>query len=294
MAMHPDLRSARWLPRFSFGRTSVKVARAAMALQPSARSNRAVRVATIDGMRVFTPTEKAERAPALLWFHGGGFVMGAPQQDDWNNRDIAAQLGMVVVAPRYRLAPEHPAPAAVEDAYAALRYVRDHAAALGVDPERIAIGGASAGGGLSASLALYAHDRAEIRPVLQVLVYPMLDDRTVERHDVDERDFRLWTSKSNRYAWSAYLGGSAPTPYAAPARRDDLSGLPPAWIGVGTADLFHDEDVAYAKRLEAASVPVELYTVPDAFHGFDALYPKKPVTRAFQASYVGALRRAFG
>ena len=194
------------------------------------------------------------------------------------------------------MAPKHPAPAAVEDAYAALKWLAAEAPRLGIDPTRIAIGGASAGGGLAATLALVAHDRGDVRPAFQLLVYPMLDDRTATRTDLETKNVRVWSPASNHYAWSAYLGhppGQATAnPYAAAARREDLRGLPPAWIGVGTLDLFHDEDVTYAKRLEASGVPCELHLVPGAFHGFDAVLRKAAVSKAFWSEQVRVLREA--
>jgi len=245
-------------------------------------------------LRVYRTRELPSPAPALLWFHGGGFIMGTPLLDERSSIDFARDLGIVVIAPTYRLAPDHPSPAAVEDAYAALLAVARTPDRFGVDPTRIAIGGASAGGGLTASLALYAHDRGEVAPVFQLLVYPMLDDRTVLRSDVDTRLLRGWTPKSNRYAWTVYAGSSPGSegisPYAAPARRSDLTGLPPAWIGVGTIDLFYDEDLEYARRLREAGVPCEVLEVPGAFHGFDSVMKKASVSRAFWVAQAQALR----
>ncbi len=247
-------------------------------------------------LRLYRPKAGPTPRPAYLWMHGGGFLIGQPEQDEANNLALVRELSIAVAAVRYRLAPEHQAPAAVEDAYAALRWLFAEAATLGVDPARIAIGGASAGGGLAATLALLAHDRREVRPVFQLLVYPMLDDRTAVRRDLDTRNVRVWSPKSNFYAWSSYLGrapGEATgNPYAAAARRDDVSGLPPAWIGVGTLDLFHDEDVAYAKRLEASGVRCELEVVPGAFHGFDALFRKAGVSKAFFQTQARVLKAA--
>jgi len=138
--------------------------------------------------------------------------------------------------------------------------------------------------------------RDEVRPAFQLLVYPMLDDRTVLRTDIDPKKLRMWSPGSNRFGWASYLGGQPGSadvsPYAAPARRDDLSGLPPAWIGVGTLDLFHDEDLVYARRLESAGVPCEVHIVEGAFHGFDAVFRKAGVTRAFWEEQARALRAA--
>ncbi|WP_199874011.1 alpha/beta hydrolase fold domain-containing protein [Streptomyces sp. Root369] len=238
-------------------------------------------------LRVFQPTGLKAAAGALLWIHGGGLIFGAPEQDDRTNIAFARELGITVAAVRYRLGPDHPAPAAVEDAYAGLRGLVARAGDLKIDVDRIAIGGASAGGGIAAALALLAHDRAEI---------PMLDDRTTTRTDLDTLKVRVWTPKSNRYGWSSYLGdavaGPGVSPYAAAARREDLTGLPPAWIGVGTLDLFHDEDVEYARRLSDSGVPCDLHIVPGAFHGFDALFAKAEVSREFWRRQARALESA--
>ncbi|GAA3226283.1 alpha/beta hydrolase [Pseudonocardia petroleophila] len=292
---HHDLRLGRFIPPLSFGPRTVALARRLPVRTPPAPDDVEISDVTAPGvsLRLHRPRSLRGTAPALLWSHGGGYLVGSPEQDEAGSVAFACELGITVAAIRYRLAPEHPAPAAVEDAHAALRWLADQP---GVDPERIAIGGASAGGGLTAALAQCAHDRAAVRPAFQLLVYPMLDDRTVLRTDVDTRGVRVWTPRSNRYGWTSYLGrepGSADVPpYAAPARRSDLAGLPPAWIGVGTLDLFHDEDLAYADRLEAAGVPCERHVVPGAFHGFDALFADRPVARAFRAEQVRVLRAA--
>jgi acetyl esterase/lipase len=153
----------------------------------------------------------------------------------------------------------------------------------------VAIGGASAGGGLAAALALLARDRGEVTPTLQLLAYPMLDDRSGT--GPENPNYRLWGPKSNRFGWAAYLGGADPQ-VAVPARHDDLSGLPPAWIGVGTHDLFHDEDLAYAERLTQAGVPCQVEVVDGAFHGFDLVVPKAAVSQAFYGSQCASLRTA--
>jgi acetyl esterase/lipase len=203
------------------------------------------------------------------------------------------ELGAVVAAVEYRRAPEHPFPSALHDCHDALVWL---ATLRDVDSSRIVIGGASAGGGLAAALALLARDRGDVQPVFQLLSYPMLDDRTVERTDIDERNFRLWNNRSNRYGWECYLGsppGAGDVSWlAAPARHGDLRGLPPAWIGVGTLDLFHDEDVKYAQRLRAAGSPCELHIVEGAFHGFDSVRPRAAITRRYRQAQVQAIRAA--
>lgn len=241
---------------------------------------------------VLTPPNRG--AGALLYIHGGGMVVGSPQAEVRGSAALARQLGVLVASPDYRLAPEHPYPAALDDCMATLYWMRDNADELGIDPNRIAVTGSSAGGGLSAAVAQRAHDEG-IRLVAQALAYPMLDDRTVLRGDHNGRGRFLWTPESNRFGWTAYLGRSpqesqAPQ-YAAPARRESLSGLAPAWIGVGDLDLFYDESVDYAKRLRADGVTCELVTVPGMYHGADGLAVKVPAMQDFRSSLTDHLRR---
>jgi acetyl esterase/lipase len=193
-----------------------------------------------------------------------------------------------VASVEYRLAPENPYPASLDDCYTALAWLD---AQPNVNASRLIIGGASAGGGLAAALALMVRDRGEFTPVLQLLTYPMLDDRTSVRTDMDPKRFRLWNQRSNQFGWASYLGDADPA-VAVPARREDLSGLPPAWIGVGTNDLFYEEDLAYAERLRAAGVPCDIEVVPGAFHGFDYIAAGTDVSKAFFASQCSAMRAA--
>jgi acetyl esterase/lipase len=301
---HPELTRARFIPKVSYGPLSSRLMRKGKRRPADPGTGVTVQEMTVPGpkgappvsLRVFQPTGLKKAAPVLLWVHGGGLIFGAPEQDDRTNVAFVRELGITVAAVSYRLGPDNPAPAAVEDAYAALQGLVERAGELHIDVDRIAIGGASAGGGIAAALALLAHDRAEIRPVFQLLVYPMLDDRTTTRTDLDALKVRLWTPKSNRYGWSSYLGdavgGPDVSPYAAAARREDLTGLPPAWIGVGTLDLFHDEDVEYARRLSESGVPCDLHIVPGAFHGFDGVFPKAEVSQEFWQRQAQALEIA--
>ncbi len=290
-AFHADLaRVARILPRKIVTPTNLALLQRMTALT-ARRTASGVEVLTLPsgiGVRLYRPTGVSTPAPALLWIHGGGYVIGSAAQDDALCRRFASALGVTVASVDYRLAPRHPYPAGLEDCYAALTWL---AGLPAVDPGRVAIGGASAGGGLAAALALLSRDRGAVSPVAQLLVYPMLDDRSVGRQ-FDHPGHRLWTQESNRFGWSAYLGDADPE-IAVPARRQDLSGLPPAWVGVGTLDLFHDEDIAYAQRLRAAGVACDLDVVPGAFHGFDGIAPKSAVARQFFDSQCATLRRAF-
>jgi len=246
-------------------------------------------------LRVYRPKAMSALAPALLWLHGGGFVVGKPEQGDPYCIQYVRELGIVIFAVDYRYAPEYPFPSALNDSYTALEWVKSNAAQLGVDANRIAIGGESAGGGLAAALAQLACDRKEIKPIFQLLVYPMLDDRTSIRTDLIDHGTLTWTQESNRFGWESYLGKACGAedvpPYSVPARLVDLSALPPAWIGVGTLDLFHAEDIAYAQRLKDCGVACELQIVRGAFHGFDMTAPHSKVVQDFRKSQVAALRK---
>ena len=245
-------------------------------------------------VRVHRPPEPATGPrPALLWIHGGGYVIGSASQDDDLCRLLARGLGLVVASVDYRLAPDHPFPAPLEDCHAALVWL---AGLDEVDADRVAIGGASAGGGLAAGLAIMARDRGVVSPALQLLTYPMLDDRTVLREDIDETGFRLWGNRSNHYGWASYLGAEPGsdglTAPAVPARCEDLSGLAPAWIGVGTLDLFLDEDLTYAERLRDAGVPCDVDVVDGGFHAFDRIAARSRVARGVCLAQARALKRA--
>lgn len=208
-------------------------------------------------------------------------------------RQLAVDVGCIVVSVDYRLAPETPAPGAVADCYAALLRLHGTAAARGVDPDRIAIGGESAGGGLAASLAMLARDHCQVTPVLQLLTYPMIDDRTGRAGNPNPYTGEfVWTAATNQFGWQALIGDT-PSPYAVPARAASLSGLPPACITVGALDLFLEEDIEYAKRLRSAGVPTELHVYPGAYHGFDAFAPQSGGAKAVRRDLMAALPKAF-
>jgi acetyl esterase/lipase len=257
---------------------------------PGSQAAPAVRV------RVYRPKDQQGKLPALLWIHGGGYVMGDIEQDDRLMKQLVKRISCVAVSVDYRLAPEHPFPAPVEDCYAGLKWLFGHAEELGVDRSRIAIGGASGGGGLCAGLALLARDRGEVCPAFQLLIYPMIDDRNVTPASYAITDPRMWNRESNRLGWKAYLGrdggGADVSPYAAAARATDLTKLPPAYIPVGALDLFVDENIEYAQRLIQAGVPTELHVYPGAFHGFDVFAPSATVSKQFKADRDNALKHA--
>lgn len=245
---------------------------------------------------VYTPKETTSPAPGFLWIHGGGYVMGSADSDNERVKGFVHEVGCVAVSVDYRLAPETTHPGPVEDCYAALKWLHTNAESLGVDRSAIAIGGASAGGGLAAALTLLARDRGETPIAFQLLIFPMIDDRTVSTSDPHPYTGEfVWTPETNRFGWSALLGhepGQADvSPYAAAARAERLEGLPPAYISVGALDLFLDEDMDYARRLMRAGVPTELHVYPGAYHGYQAI-PDAWMSQAEQRNGVDALRRA--
>ncbi|MSQ42495.1 MAG: alpha/beta hydrolase [Dehalococcoidia bacterium] len=249
-------------------------------------------------VRLYRPARLAAAAPTLFWIHGGGMIGGSIELAEFFCAGLAADLGILVAAVEYRVAPEHPYPLPLEDCYTGLRWLHASAAELGVDRDRIAIGGSSAGGGLAAGLALLARDRGEVRVCYQHLIYPMLDDRNETPSSHAIRDPRAWNRTANLAGWDAYLGGRAGapdvSPYAAPARARALEGLPPAYICVGTLDLFLDEDIAYARALLLAGVPTELHLYPGVYHGAPTFVPKAAISRRWHSDQRDALARGLG
>jgi acetyl esterase/lipase len=290
-----DPQVARSLARFpvelDFTRERIPEMRAALAKLPRPELSNEVerRVEPVEGgltLRIHRPKDRRGPLPCIYALHPGGFVVGAADGEDARFDDWCPRLGVVGVSVEYRLAPETPYPGPLEDCYAGLCWVVEHAAALDVDPARIALYGASAGGGLAAGLGLLARDRGGPTIACQALAYPMLDDRATTRSS--RWDSPLWKPPWNRVGWEAYLGeryGTDDVPaYAAPARATELAGLVPTLLMVGGLDIFFDEDVAFATALVHAGVPVELHVYPGAPHAFDAVSPRSAVTaRACQA-----------
>lgn len=300
--VHPELRDVfNKYPRIHYSAKNRWLIQSLIRLMPASKapkdiSIKNVRITSRDGsaktrLRVYQPTSPNSASPVLIWMHGGGYIIGKPEIEDPICIQFARELGIGIVSVDYRLAPRHPFPAGLEDCYSALTWAKDNARAFGFDSSRIAIGGTSAGGGLAATLAQLAHDRNEVSPVFQLLTYPMLDDRTALRADIDDSLSPAWSQRSNRFGWQSYLGNGEPQPYSVPARRENLSGLPPAWIGVGTLDVFFDEDTKYAQRLKEAGIACELNVIEGAFHGFDVFNPNLPIVRDFRKSQISALRK---
>ena len=246
---------------------------------------------------VYLPITVEGPRATLLWMHGGGYIMGSPEQEDLMVKNMVSAIGCVAVSVDYRLAPETRHPGPVEDCYAALKWLHTHASELGVDPTRIAIAGSSAGGGLAAALTLLARDRGEVSLAFQFLLAPMLDDRTstlAEPHPYTG-EF-IWTPEANRFGWSSLLGqesgGPDVSPYAAAARAEHLEGLPATFLYVGALDLFLEEDLEYARRLLRAGVPTELHVYPGAYHGF-RMVANAQVTQTSHRDLLLALQHAF-
>lgn len=292
--VHPQLREA-WarapkLPYHKLQRMSVMRKIVASMEQDPPVEGVEVETVEADGvqLRVYRPRGDSARA-GLLWMHGGGLLLGSPRQDDVRCSTWARDLGIVVASVRYRFAPEHPFPAASDDCIAGWRWL----ATLGL--ERMAVGGASAGGGLAAVLCQRLRGGALPQPDGQLLCWPMLDDRTAADASIDPTAHVVWNNRSNAAAWGAYIGGppgAASIPeHAAAARCEDLARLPSAWVGVGTLDLFAAEARGYAARLHQAGVSVVLDEVLGAFHTFDVLAPDAEISRACAERQRAFLRR---
>ncbi len=305
-AVAPDLRTPTLLLPMTMSTPTMWIFRGLQALAPAPTVPAGLRVTEhwipqeADGPAVrvvsFERCVTSKPRAAMLWVHGGGFVCGRPEQDMALMAQMLERLDVLIVSVDYRLAPEHPFPAPLDDAYAVLAWLAAHAADLAIDPDRIAVGGQSAGGGLAAALVQRTVDHGPVRPIFQLLVYPMLDVATTRRREHDGRGRFVWTPGSNRFGWRSYLGqeptGMGHAAYAVPAARADLGDMPPTWIGVGTLDLFHDEDVSYGHRLADAGVACDIDVVEGAYHGFDLLRPDAITSRRFQDAMVASLEQA--
>lgn len=231
---------------------------------------------------VLSPPEKPTDAVGILWLHGGGFIAGMKEMVYISRAaELVKKYGAVVLSPAYRLAVGAPYPAAVEDCYAALLYLKQHADSLGVRRDQLMVGGESAGGGLCAAVCIKARDTGDVNIAFQMPLYPMLDDRdTASSRD---NHGRIWNTRRNHFAWQIYLRGvsrTALSPYAAPARLEDFSGLPPAYSFAGDGEPFYAETVHYFERLRAAGIPAELDIYHTNMHAFDMMQPDTPLSIA--------------
>ena len=246
------------------------------------------------GLRLYRPLAADNEAPGLIYIHGGGMIMGNLESQDEVLKICASELGMPIASLDYRKAPEHPYPAAPEDCYAGICWVFEHATDLGMDSHNMGLMGVSAGGGLALAAALMLRDRQG--PSLKYLVplCPMIDDRHHTESSKTVLDIGVWDREASIEAWNWYLGNSAPDAYAAPARAEDLSGLPPTYIDVGDLDLFRDEDMLIAQRLSAAGVPVEFHLWTGAYHASELFAPKARLSQQIWTTRYQAIRRMAG
>lgn len=245
-------------------------------------------------IRIYQPKEQSEIYPAMVWIHGGGYVLGAPEGDDLLCQRFVTDAKCVVVSVDYRLAPEHPYPVPLEDCYTALKWMADHADELKIDNLRIGIAGASAGGGLTAALALLTRDRNYPKLSFQMPLYPMIDDRNNTPSSLEITGHMIWNHSLNQKGWEMYLNGengSDNVPkYAAAARADDLTGLPFTYTCVGQLDPFRDETLQYVTKLCQAGVDVEFHLYPGCYHGFESLVPTAAVSLRAVTEYVEAAK----
>lgn len=246
-------------------------------------------------VRVFRPAGAAGELPAMLYLHGGGYMMGVPEQHLRFFADIMARRDVAIIAPAYRLAIQHPFPAGFDDCYDTLLWMRQNAGALGIRRGDYVIAGHSAGGGLAAALAMKARDTGDVKFALQMPLYPMLDHRMVTESSRRMSDTPVWDSAANAFGWHHYLkglGGDVPA-YASPALNTDYTELPPAISFVGGLDPFRDEAIAYMDALEAAGVPTRFELFEGAFHGFEHVAPDASIARAAGAFLLDAFEEYF-
>jgi len=243
-------------------------------------------------VRIYKPTGVSGSLPGIFFIHGGGMIMGSIETENNKAAMLCETIQSIVVSVEYRLAPENPHPAPVQDCYKALVWMTKNATELGFDTDRLAIVGGSAGGGLAIGTALMARDQEFPKLSFQMANYPMIDDRNETPSSKEITDVGIWDRKANIEAWDWYLGGKKADEYAAPARAIDLSGLPPTFIDVGELDLFRDEDIEFAKRLLQAGVTTELHVYPGAYHASESFAPEAELSKQIWTKRIEALKRA--
>lgn len=281
MRFHSDLKFARFLPRAIFTPSTFRLVRWLFSQSRKRKPGDWQRIDLPNGQYLLVVGSKDPSCPVLMWLHGGGLVLGTPEQEVGFCSDIAKRANVTVVIPSYRLAPEHPYPSALNDLGVAYHWIAEQP---WCDPDQLAIGGNSAGGGLAAGLLLTLQ-KASIRPCALILHQPMLDADTCSRPDPDPKSIRIWSAATNRFSWNAYLNGlSSPVPSAAsPAKASDaeLSEFPPTWLSIGTSDLFFDETAKLADRLSVLGKAPRFYRIEGAFHGFESIAPNAGITQKF-------------
>ncbi len=259
-----------------------------------------VKIATTDQtdsirLRIYEPVNRQGKLAGIYWLHGGGYLFGVPEQDDAQNIRFVKEVGAIVIAPDYRTAPEHPYPIPFDDAFAGLEWMSKMSDDLGIDKERIAVCGASAGGGLCAAVVLKARDIGAPKIAFQMPLYPMIDDRCTSPSHFEDFTDKVWNNKANIQAWDYYLGHIAPaqrTSYMAAARETNLVGLPPAYSCVGELDPFRDDTADYMFRLSQAGVPAEFHLYPGAYHAFEVNAPLSAYAKRAVDEYVYVLKKA--
>ncbi|MGN7477460.1 alpha/beta hydrolase [Solibacillus silvestris] len=308
--VHPELKEIfALMPKMPISLQSLKDIRAGIAeqiSQPNAPESPNVEtiekiVPGTDGnpdvrVLIHRPKNQADVLPGIYYIHGGGYILGTAEMFSQSCEHYAEQFNCVVVNVDYRLAPEHPYPAPIEDCYSGLKWFAEHADELNVDPERIVVVGASAGGGLTAALTLLARDRKGPKIAAQFPLYPMIDDRCNTASNEEITDERVWNGAGNRAAWDMYLGDLKDADdvpiYAAPARAEDYSDLPPTFTCIGDLDPFRDETITYVQKLRQSDVPTEFHLYPGGFHGFESFAPQASISQQLTATFENALNNA--
>lgn len=247
-------------------------------------------------VRIYKPRAPMKEMPGVLWVHGGGYAQGVPEMSGDMYKRLIDTSDCVIVAPDYRLAIDAPYPAALDDCYKVLLWMKNHAKELGIREDQLMTGGESAGGGLTVALALLARDRGDVNLAFQMPLYPMLDDRMLSESARDNNAY-VWNSETNRWGWKLYLGdlfGKHVPIYAAAARAADYRGLPPAVTFVGDIEPFRDETIGYVERLRAAGIPVDFRIYKGAYHGFDIIHPKADISKAARDFLMESFKYATG
>jgi len=297
---HPDIRGPlRWIPAIPYHLPVVRVLVRTLAnMYPGFKGDENINIRWVQhgesASKIYQPVAPLSDG-ALLWIHGGGYIIGHADNDDRRCRQIVKDLGITVVSAHYRLAPANPFPAPLDDCAASWQWLQGHASELGVNAQRVIVAGESAGGGLAAALVQRLHDEGGPQPPAQILLSPMLDDRTALRGELTRENHFIWNNRNNRGGWQCYLGQEPGLPdvppYSVPARRESLAGLPPAWLSVGTIDVVVDESVAYVEKLKAHGVACEFLLTEGGPHAFESFWPNAPISKSHWEALSAFLKR---